>query len=59
MNSRRGQRRELKIEALTPFTKTLAERRRSEPLLSPFDKAVAGCLFGDDSFVKRIKEWLK
>jgi REP element-mobilizing transposase RayT len=38
---------------------TFAESRRSESLVSPFDKAAAGCLFGDDSFVKRIQEWLK
>jgi REP element-mobilizing transposase RayT len=39
--------------------RTFAQSRRSEPLVSPFDKAVAGCLFGDDSFVKRVQEWLK
>ncbi|MFB3904487.1 MAG: transposase, partial [Acidobacteriota bacterium] len=39
--------------------RVFAESRRTEPLVSPFDSAVAGCLFGDDSFVKRVQEWLK
>ncbi|RPJ85516.1 MAG: hypothetical protein EHM18_10160 [Acidobacteria bacterium] len=39
--------------------RVFAESRRSEPLVSPFEKAVAGVIFGDASFVKKIQDWLK
>jgi putative transposase len=39
--------------------RVFAESKRSEPLVSPFEKAVAGVIYGDGSFVKQIQDWLK